>query len=243
MREMRTSSRMYKELLLLIFCLLIGCALPALTAALIGYRQPSHAALTDDARLVYDSHSEDCEPRTLTLRELLVGTLAAYNPSDTPIESLKAQAVALRSRACCLVGYCNGNARSLCDSPSHGLVYADRTRLTELFGQKEAQARLSAAEEAVNAVTNEVLCYGEEYALALTHASSSGQTKAMEGYPYLASVQTPETSAAGEIGGAEESGYGLSRAGAAVYAEQGLDYSEILAHYFPGTVLTVLQSR
>lgn len=231
--------RTYKEILLLIFCLLIGSALPALIALLFGKLPTQPAKQCDDSLLLFYNHDAEEEPQALTMRELLIGTLAAYNPSDTPTESLKAQAVALRSRALCLIAYCKGEG-SLCNSPSHGLVYADKGELTSLWGQAEADARLKTAEEAVRAVENEVLRYGDDYALALTHSESAGVTKEMEGYPYLASVKTPEATASGENEGGEESGYGLSRAGAALYAEEGLGYREILLHYFPGTTLSVL---
>lgn len=231
--------RTHKEILLLIFCLLIGSALPALTALLFGKLPTAPAKQSDDSLLLFCDHDEGKAPEALTMRELLIGTLAAYNPSDTPIESLKAQAVALRSRALCLIGYCRGEG-SICNSPSHGLVYADKDELTSLWGQAEADARLKTAEEAVRAVENEVLRYGDDYALALTHSASAGMTREMEGYPYLASVKTPEARVSGEIEGVEESGYGLSRAGAALYAEEGLGYREILLHYFPGTTLSEL---
>lgn len=306
--------RSYKEVLLLVFCLLIGCALPALTALIFGYIPTENRSITDDSPIILYSHGEEGEGRTLTMRELLVGTLAAYNPSDTPIESLKAQAVALRSRACCLIGYCKEEQSSLCDSTSHGLAYADREELTALWGKDEAALRVELAAQAVDAVKNEVLCYDECYVLALTHSSSPGETKEMEGYPYLASVSTPEEGSenrivlsrgrfaeiaaeslgiaclegedwaieltAGEAGRVEKvqigdrevdggdfaaamglpsdaftvtvgeeitfvcrgvgSGYGLSREGAALYGSQGLDYQEILMHYFPGSRLSVI---
>lgn len=236
---MRPISRPYKELLLLILCLLIASALPALVAMLFGRFPIERDALTDATTLVYYSHEGEDEPIMLTLHELLVGTLAAYNPSDTPIESLKAQAVALRSRACCLVGYCR-EGDSLCDSSSHGLVYMTAAELESLCGKEEGGARYAAAEQAVAAVRDEVLRYGEDCILALTHDASEGFTKAMEGYPYLASVTTPEN--APDRRGEEEGerGYGLSRAGAAIYAAQGLDYAEILLHYFPETTLNAL---
>lgn len=232
----------YKELLLLCFCLLVGCALPALAAILFGSTPTEQDRLSDDSLLGFYTHDGE-EGSELTLHELLIGTLAAYNSADTPIESLKAQAVALRSRAACLVGYCRGEKWTLCDSISHGLYYVDIDALTSMYGKEEASARRKAAEQAVDAVRNEVLCYEESYVLALTHSASSGKTRAMEGYPYLASVTTPEGGASGEDEGeADEDarGYGLSRAGAALYAEEGLDYREILAHYFPQTTLTVL---
>lgn len=227
--------RTYKELLLLIFCLLIGCALPALIATLFGYLPTEPKEITDEQLLLLYGHDRREEPVELTVRELLIGTLAAYNGADTPTESLKAQAVALRSRVCCLIGYCKGDGRTLCDSPSHGLAYADADELSSLWGSEEASARLEAAEKAVDAVKNEVLCYEESCILALTHSASEGKTAEMEGYPYLTSVSTPES-----VEAEGERGYGLSRAGAAIYAEQGLSYREILLHYFPETELTVI---
>lgn len=230
-------SRPYKELLLMIICLLIASALPALIAMLFGRFPIKRERLTDATVLTYFSHEETDEPIMLTLHELLVGTLAAYNSSDTPIESLKAQAVALRSRACCLIGYCR-EGDSVCDSPSHGLVCMTASELESLCGEEEGSARYALAERAVTAVRNEILRYGDDCILALTHDASSGKTRSMEGYPYLVSVSTPEGVA--DSNGEEKQGYGLSRAGAEVYAAQGLNYSEILLHYFPSTTLSKL---
>lgn len=242
---MRSPYRAYKEILLLIFCLLIGCALPALIALIFGQGDSADDKLSDRRELLFYCHdAEEGESTALTLRELLIGTLAAYNPSDTPPESLKAQAVALRSRAYCLVGYCRSEEDTLCDSPSHGFAYADADKLASIWGENEANARREAAATAVDAVGNEVLCYEDSYALALTHSASDGKTKAMDGYPYLASVTTPEASVTDESKAESEeqgeSGYGLSRAGASLYAKQGLSYREILLHYFPGTELSVI---
>lgn len=306
--------RAYKELLLLVFCMLIGLALPALIAFTIGYLPNEHHPMSDDGIIRLYSHEGEGGASSMTMRQLLIGTIAAYNASDTPVESLKAQAVALRSRIFCLLGYCRDEADSLCDSPSHGLAFSDVDTLAALWGRSEAVKRYEVAAEAVDAVKNEVLCHGDQYVLALTHASSPSKTKEMEGYPYLAAVTTPEVGevseltlgkrefaeiAAADFGIAcpegdewsitltcsengrvervriEErevsgsdfaeamglpsdaftlsvgdavrftcrgvgSGYGLSRAGAALYSEQGLDYREILLHYFPNTELTVV---
>lgn len=185
--------RSYKEVLLLIFCLLIGSALPVLTALLFGQLPTETETLCDESSLQLYRHEEEGKAIELTMRELLIGTLAAYNTSDTPTESLKAQAVALRSRVHCLIGYCRSDDYSICDSPSHGLAYADAAMLASIWGSEEAAARRKTAEHAVDAVKNEVLCYREGYALALTHDSSPNETKGMEGYPYLASVATPES--------------------------------------------------
>ncbi len=184
--------RIRPEWLMLLFCLLLATAMPAIAALSFGRYPMGTETLSDDSRLTFYRHEgEDC---VLTLRELLTGTIAAYNSSDQPAESLKAQAVALRSRACCLMGYCRGtNTRSLCDSPSHGLMYATVGELASIWGSAEASARLAAAEEAVNATADQVLYWEGDYILALTHTSSPGQTKGMEGYPYLTSVTTPES--------------------------------------------------
>lgn len=191
--------RTYKEVLLLIFCLLIGSALPALTALIFGQEMSAPDYRSDERPILFYRHESDQTPIELTMRELLVGTLAAYNASDTPLESLKAQAVALRSRAYCLIGYCKDEADTLCDSSSHGFAYADVGQLASVWGHEEASARLEAAGEAVMAVNNEVLCYEDGYVLALTHSSSPSETKEMEGYPYLASVTTPESGEVSEL--------------------------------------------
>lgn len=85
-----------------------------------------------------------------------------------------------------------GELHILCDSPSHGLPYQSYDELVELWGKQETDARLSAANRAVELTHGQVLCYEGEVVPALLHHSSGGVTRSVECLPWLAAVATPE---------------------------------------------------
>lgn len=80
----------------------------------------------------------------------------------------------------------------LCDSPTHGLPYLSYEELVALWGEAEADARISAAERAVKLTDGQVLCYEGEVVPALLHHSSGGVTRSVESLPWLSAVPTPE---------------------------------------------------
>lgn len=313
--------RLRKEWLLALFGLLMAMALPALAAILAG-------AVSSRAEEADWEHTTVCilrhraeaesEPERLPLARIMALSLAATNPSDTPMESLAAQAVVLRSRAIWWMDYCEMEEYAhledevhpiLCDSPSHGLPYLSAGELATEYGSDEAAKRIAAGEKAVEMTQGQVLSYEGEVIPALLHDSSPGRTRSAEELEWLTAVSTPETGKveevilpaeearlslatnfgislaehpsdwtvtlhANEVGWVETvellgtqwsgnlfaealslpsacftmrleedrisftvtgegSGCGLSRAGASIYAEGGLGWQEILAHYYP----------
>ncbi len=247
---------------------------------------------------------------TMSEEEYLAGALAAEMPASFPTEALKAQAVAIRSfvaasaprhgdadvctdSGCCLAWYSEDERRAAWGDS----YYVNQSRLEQIIAE----------------TAGEILCYGDEPALAVFHAASLGCTESSAdlwgALPYLVSVESPESAAdfpalvqerfvsyaelaaaldvslplidtveyddAGRVrclsidgqafsgaalrealdlsstdlslapvcGGYVFSvrgrghGLGMSQYGAAVYAAQGMDYREILAHYYPNTTI------
>lgn len=104
----------------------------------------------------------------------------------------------------------------LCDSPVHGLPYLSYSELVALWGESETDARIAAAELAVQLTRGQVLCYEGEVVPAILHHSSGGVTRSVERLPWLAAVATPEvgsesvyTYSAEEARNALAAGFGL----------------------------------
>ncbi len=186
-----------KEMALLLFCLLMATALPALAAKL----RPAVPTVptepltgTGMIRLYrHDGGASDA----LCLSDALALSLAATNPADTPDQSLEAQAILLRSRAVwwqdyCALGEGNQGGHYLCDSPTHGLPYRSTDELIARLGRTEADARLQMAKQAVQNTDGQILCYEGEVVPALLHHSSSGMTCQVAELPWLTAVTTPE---------------------------------------------------
>lgn len=202
----RRSSSLRKEWAVFFFCLLMATALPALAAFAFGLVPQSRAeGLSEQTTVRICRHGSE-ESEELTLSRVLALSLAATNPSDTPIASVEAQAVVLRSRAVWWMDYCDGEEeseqgsdldggiRTLCDSSAHGLPYRSEGELMALLGEEETAARIAAAERALKATDGRVLCYGGEVIPAMLHGSSHGMTRSVEELPWLTAAATPEES-------------------------------------------------
>lgn len=306
---------------IVLFCLLMATALPALLALICGGRKQAADPLPWEERQVEMLSHEDQSTEVLSFAHVLALSLAATNGADTPADSLAAQCVALRSRGIWWMDYCEEGEddlsaaahHRLCDSPAHGLPYLSEEALIALYGKEEAELRLQAGERAVERTRGMVLTYQGELIPALLHHSGTGRTRSIHSLPWLCEVTSPEAREERELRyTAEElrlrlatafgieiprdpwewsmetiigqdgwvksvrigehtftgdefamalslpsvsftleadreglsvntwgegSGCGLSRAGAAVYAEGGLTWGEILTHYYPACQL------
>lgn len=196
--------KLRREWGILLFCLLMATALPALTARLLGILPSSReVGLTGEMSIRICCHGSDQSEET-TISRALILSLAATNRSDTPAASLEAQAVVLRSRAVWWIDYCHGDEEdrqgesaqkgyhTLCDSPSHGIPYRSEQSLLRLWGEQETAARIAAAEQAVEATRGQVLCFEGEVIPAMLHGSSPKVTRGVEELPWLTSISTPE---------------------------------------------------
>lgn len=158
--------------------------------------------------LTYDPGDEDTialldgeTVKTVSVREYLIGALAAEMPASFEPEALKAQAVALRS----YLFYKRLHRPSshpdadICTRSSCCAAWKDDAYLRGKWGE-DFEDNLAKITSAVDATADMYLSYGGEPALAVFHSSSSGRTEASgeiwsEALPYLVSVETPESEA------------------------------------------------
>ena len=180
------------------------------------------------------------EVRELALEDYIYGVVAAEMPAAFPDAALEAQAVAARTYAL----YQSAGGKH---AEAGGDVCGESTCCQAFAAQEELDARWGAdaafytqkLRAAVAATQGEVLTYDGALATAVYHASSEGSTRSAAevwggSQPYLTAVDTPEET------GQKGHGVGMSQRGAQALAQQGADYREILAHYYPGTELTTL---
>lgn len=136
------------------------------------------------------------ETRSLTLRDYLLGAVAAEMPASFPAEALKAQAVALRTYALRRLREGAPHEAALCADPGCCAAWLEEGERRALWGE-DYQRWATAVREAVEATDGLILTYGAEPALAVFHASSPGATAESgavwgESLPYLVSVPSPE---------------------------------------------------
>ena len=162
-------------------------------------------------------------------RETAVASIvAAELPGGTPLEALKAQAVA---------------ARSFLAAAGHrheGFDFCDTTHCQFL---REPPKAGSAAARAAEDTRGLALAYQGRVVAALYSADCGGHTRALadgewksgefrpDDYPYFG-VACPRRG--GAVSG---HGVGLCQAGAAEMARTGAAFREILAHFYPATTL------
>jgi peptidoglycan hydrolase-like amidase len=170
-------------------------------------------------------------------REIAVASIvAAELPASTPLEALKAQAVA---------------ARSFLAASHHrhdGFDFCDTTHCQFL---REPPKPGSPAARAAEETRGLALAYQGHVIAALYSADCGGHTRALadaewkspdprpDDYPYFA-VECPrrKPEASGPISGPVSGhGVGLCQAGAAEMAQTGASFREILNHYYPATTL------
>ena len=91
--------RFVKEKWTALFCILMATALPLLLVTLGNLDRPAKRGEgTDDRQIMMLRHEGDETAERLPFAKILALSLAATNGSDTPMESLAALAIALRSR-------------------------------------------------------------------------------------------------------------------------------------------------
>ena len=158
-------------------------------------------------------------------REIAVASVvAAEMPASTPIEALKAQAVAARSY------YAASGARH------DAYEFCDTTHCQFL---REPPRPESPAYRATEATRGLVLAFNGKPVAALYSASCGGQTRSLNdpvsGYPYYSvPCDYCRRHSSGVVSGHQ---FGLCQSGAAGMATAGANFREILEHYFPGTSL------
>ncbi len=133
----------------------------------------------------------------ISVRDYLIGVVAAEMPAGFEEEALKAQAVAARSylqRA--LVKGSRHENGDICTDSDCCQAYKTNDELKKLWGDKYS-AYMERITEAVEDTDGKYLSYDGEPAIAAFHSSSCGTTEnsgaVWNEVPYLTSVETPET--------------------------------------------------
>lgn len=142
------------------------------------------------------------EVRELSLREYLLGVLAAEMPAGFPEEALKAQAVAARTYTFykkALYEADEGNIHpgaDLCDDPGHCEAFTDLTTQAAALWGESAEIYRQRLESAVEETDGMILVYEEEPIAAVFCAASTEQTESAKDIwgsdlPYLVNVESP----------------------------------------------------
>lgn len=179
---------------------------------------------------------------TMDLEEYVYGVVAAEMPAAFPEAALEAQAVAARTYALyqSAAGKHAETGGDVCGTSSCCQAFITQGELDARWGG-EAAFYTQKLRAAVAATAGEVLTYDGGLAAAVYHASSDGSTRSAAevwggAQPYLTAVDTPEDT------GQKGHGVGMSQRGAQALALEGADYRAILAHYYPGTELTSMET-
>lgn len=174
----------------------------------------------------------------MPLEDYIYGVVAAEMPAAFPDAALEAQAVAARTYALyqSAAGKHTDVGGDVCGESTCCQAFITQAELDQRWGA-DAAFYTQKVHSAVERTAGELLTYNGELAAAVYHASSDGSTRSAAevwggSQPYLTAVDTPEET------GQKGHGVGMSQRGAQALALQGADYREILAHYYPGTVLT-----
>ena len=140
------------------------------------------------------------EVRRISLREYLLGVVAAEMPASFRMEALEAQAVAARTDTLyrMLISHPHGEA-ACCTDPGCCKAWCSEEELRARWG-RDYDRWFSGIEEAVDATEGEILVYEGEPIFAAFHAASDGYTEDSENVwlaalPYLRGVDTLETEA------------------------------------------------
>lgn len=183
---------------------------PILSASVLQYVQKR-------SQTEYVEYLTEGDSISVELNSFVCGAVAAAMPATYEAEALKAQAV-------CIFSYIEYLKQT--NEPI--------TREKIDYSGEEPGEKIS---ETVKSVSDTLLYYDGAPAMALSHRLNNGKTTPLDGFPYLAEVESPGDRLCPDKP-QEESFHGMSSYGADFMARQGADYREILTHYFPGTKLT-----
>lgn len=161
------------------------------------------ASSQDGAVTIQVYHTQSGQVRQMTLREYLVGVVAAEMPASFETEALKAQAVAARSDALSRMQknapdekiYESHQGADVCTDPNHCAAWMDEPARQQLYGDYyeiyEKKVR-----DAVEETDGQIAIYDAQPIVAVFHSTSSGRTESAQDVwgndvPYLQSVDSP----------------------------------------------------
>jgi hypothetical protein len=190
---------------------------------------------------------------SMDLETAVASVVAAEQVASTPLEALKAQAVAARSYFVAARGR------------HRGFDFCDTTHCQFL---REPPAPADPSARAAEETAGLVLAFRGAPIAALYSASCGGRTRSLAdaglsstgGYPYFSvecsycirhatewdsrlqvDAETQRLEADRSEDARKGHGIGLCQAGAAALARDGTPFADILAHYYPGTTLAMLR--
>lgn len=148
-------------------------------------------------------HAQSGQVQQMTLREYLVGVVAAEMPASFEVEALKAQAVAARSDALSRMQKNTGDEKiyeehqgaDVCTDPGHCAAWMDEPARRQLYGDA-----FDTYEQKIRSVVEEtdgqIAVYDAQPIVAVFHSTSSGRTESAQDVwgsdvPYLQSVDSP----------------------------------------------------
>ncbi|MDR2359950.1 MAG: stage II sporulation protein D [Oscillospiraceae bacterium] len=158
---------------------------------------PDNAADANISIRLYD----DGKTQTLTLRDYLIGVVAAEMPAGFEPEALKAQAAAARTYTYYRVNHLVSDGvhpdADTCSDPSHCKAWLSDDELHNKWGAGY-DANISKITDAVDSTDGMLVMFDGEPILAVFHSSSGGNTEDSANVwskqlPYLRSVDSPET--------------------------------------------------
>ncbi len=163
-----------------------------------------HSEKTERPRITYDGNeeyisvmlTESGKTGKVTMREYLIGCVAAEMSPMCHTEALKAQAAASRTYAERIKkDKKKSDKADITDDPSSHQGYITEAERRERWGDNYDKYEVK-IEAAVDAVEGKLITYDGEPALTVYHGISAGKTQSAqnmwgEDYPYLQSVESP----------------------------------------------------
>lgn len=138
------------------------------------------------------------EQINLNLDEYITGVISAVIPAHYELETLKAQAVIIRTFAAGI-----DTEENQISVEDLGFAYFSEAEMEEIWSQEELDSIYSKIAEAVETTKDEVIYYNNQLILPLFHSVSTGMTRDArdvlgDGYPYLLSNDSSEDTGSDE---------------------------------------------
>ncbi len=130
----------------------------------------------------------------LTMNEYIMGVLAAINPPSTPLESLKAQTIVIRTVL--YKEYIDSlEQNKVFNAALLQLPYVSLSSIEDAYSKDEFRNYYSDIVDAVSSTTDRILLYDGETAQPMMHVSNNGKTRDYEevygeSRPYLISINS-----------------------------------------------------
>lgn len=145
----------------------------------------------EESTIIYKENGEEV---VLNLDNYIMGAIAANIPANYELETLKAQAVIVRTYALKSMEHLENSGNKSLTTSDIGLPYTNIEDMNETWGDNY-ESNYKKIENAVYATKNEVITYNNDLIEPLFHEVSVGKTRSsleafLEERPYLISVDS-----------------------------------------------------